>query len=412
MAPLRSSSDVQPPPSEEARAALTVSMVKAPPQPRSRPPPDPPPCKLSVQVETLTPSEPPEPPDPPDAVFTLFFLPFINESLYTSPRMVTKVVDQESSVSDMEDETTSGVFLGVSKRRVLSRVVRSPDSGVLNPSLPSNDAADPSSPSFRLVKTGSGPCSVFKNQLLRVFTGCSLLYIGRSKPNTSGSPTYWLRRETNDCRLRFVLSRSVWLQPYHVCGSYLSLTSAFTTQRINFAALSFAISVLQEVRRDKRRQGDAEDEQACSSIKRCQHKVRVMDLDQTGFVNHIGGVFRYFIVDVVNPGSTPDVARCGRELVLLTTLGKDSPLAFVFLHLLFLSRMAPRFVYFILSPFISLFSHLVVPFIVDHVVYGLKLKLWFLGGWLPFSPTQSFVILRWHECLVSACLVCEVLLIS
>ncbi|KAF2550619.1 hypothetical protein F2Q68_00034995 [Brassica cretica] len=41
---------------------------------------------------------------------------------------------------------------------------------------------------------------------------------------------------------------------------------------------------LREVRRDKRRQGDAEDEQACSSIKRCQHKVRVMDLDQTGGV--------------------------------------------------------------------------------------------------------------------------------
>ncbi|KAG2279447.1 hypothetical protein Bca52824_050667 [Brassica carinata] len=145
----------------------------------------------------------------------------------------------------MEDENIGGVFLGVSKRRVLSRVVRSPDSGVLNPSLPSHDAADPSSPSFRLVKTGSGLCSVFKNQLLRVFTGCSLLYIGRSKPSTSGSPTYWLRRETNDCMLRFVLSRSVWLQPYHVCGSYLSLTSAFTTQRINFAALNFAISVLQ-----------------------------------------------------------------------------------------------------------------------------------------------------------------------
>ncbi|KAF3538229.1 hypothetical protein F2Q69_00024775 [Brassica cretica] len=101
-----------------------------------------------------------------------------------------------------------------------------------------------------------------------------------------------------------------------------------------------------EVRIDKRRQGDAEDEQACSSIKRCRHKVRVMDLDQTGgvldlqtqaeplgggsfhgvswrdrdresndIVNHIGGVFRYFIVDVVDPGSTPDAARCGRELV-------------------------------------------------------------------------------------------------
>lgn len=36
---------------------------------------------------------------------------------------------------------------------------------------------------------------------------------------------------------------------------------------------------------------------------------RVYDL-----VNHIGGVFRYFIVDVVDPGSTPDVVCCGREL--------------------------------------------------------------------------------------------------
>ncbi|KAF3563962.1 hypothetical protein DY000_02012247 [Brassica cretica] len=41
---------------------------------------------------------------------------------------------------------------------------------------------------------------------------------------------------------------------------------------------------LREVRRDKRKQGDAEDEHACSSIKRCRHKVRVMDLDQTGGV--------------------------------------------------------------------------------------------------------------------------------
>ncbi|KAF2618861.1 hypothetical protein F2Q68_00038685 [Brassica cretica] len=116
---------------------------------------------------------------------------------------------------------------------------------------------------------------------------------------------------------------------------------------------------LRGVRRDKRRQGDAEDEQACSSIKRFRHKVRVMDLDQTGgvlssadttkersrqrslsvakikslggrshryrglytqdresndLVNHIRGIFQYFIVDVVDPRSTPDVARCGREL--------------------------------------------------------------------------------------------------
>ncbi|KAH0903069.1 hypothetical protein HID58_042572, partial [Brassica napus] len=29
-----------------------------------------------------------------------------------------------------------------------------------------------------------------------------------------------------------------------------------------------------------------------------------------------------------------------------------------------------------------------------------SLKLWFLGGWLPFSPTHSFVVLRLHERLV------------
>ncbi|KAF3596168.1 hypothetical protein DY000_02021074 [Brassica cretica] len=38
------------------------------------------------------------------------------------------------------------------------------------------------------------------------------------------------------------------------------------------------------------------------------------DIESNDLVNHIGGVFRYFIVDVVDHGSTPDVARCGREL--------------------------------------------------------------------------------------------------
>ncbi|KAF3485627.1 hypothetical protein F2Q69_00055754 [Brassica cretica] len=74
---------------------------------------------------------------------------------------------------------------------------------------------------------------------------------------------------------------------------------------------------LREVRRDKRRQVDAEDEQACSSIKRCRHKVKGLythDRESNDLVNHIGGVFRYFIVDVVDPGSTQNVARCGREL--------------------------------------------------------------------------------------------------
>ncbi|KAF3504142.1 hypothetical protein F2Q69_00040769 [Brassica cretica] len=38
------------------------------------------------------------------------------------------------------------------------------------------------------------------------------------------------------------------------------------------------------------------------------------DIESNDLVNHIGGVFRYFIVDVMDPGSTPDVTRCGREL--------------------------------------------------------------------------------------------------
>ncbi|KAH0882447.1 hypothetical protein HID58_058543 [Brassica napus] len=75
------------------------------------------------------------------------------------------------------------------------------------------------------------------------------------------------------------------------------------------------------------------------------------------------------------------------------------------------SRMAPRFADFVSSPFLSLFSHLVVPFIFAHVISSLKLELLFSGGRLPFSLLQmSFVVLRWHERLVSACLVCEVFL--
>ncbi|KAF2599827.1 hypothetical protein F2Q68_00007775 [Brassica cretica] len=41
---------------------------------------------------------------------------------------------------------------------------------------------------------------------------------------------------------------------------------------------------------------------------------RDRDIESNDLVNHIGGVFRYFIVDVVDPESTPDVARCDREL--------------------------------------------------------------------------------------------------
>ncbi|KAF2548952.1 hypothetical protein F2Q70_00022480 [Brassica cretica] len=38
--------------------------------------------------------------------------------------------------------------------------------------------------------------------------------------------------------------------------------------------------------------------------------------ESNDLVNHIGCVFRYFIVDVVDLGSTPDVARYGRELAV------------------------------------------------------------------------------------------------
>uniref|UniRef100_A0A0D3AVZ7 Uncharacterized protein n=1 Tax=Brassica oleracea var. oleracea TaxID=109376 RepID=A0A0D3AVZ7_BRAOL len=42
----------------------------------------------------------------------------------------------------------------------------------------------------------------------------------------------------------------------------------------------------------------------------CFHGVSWRDRERENddLVNHIGGVFRYFIVDVVDPGSTPDVA--------------------------------------------------------------------------------------------------------
>ncbi|KAH0879107.1 hypothetical protein HID58_066501 [Brassica napus] len=89
----------------------------------------------------------------------------------------------------------------------------------------------------------------------------------------------------------------------------------------------------------------------------------------------------------------------------------------VIVRLVLLST-ALRFVNFILFSIPSLFSHLVAVWIVFSsvyarwawkVVYGIKLELWFLGGWLLFSLPQSFVVLRWHGRLA---LVCEMLLTS
>ncbi|WZZ84282.1 hypothetical protein YC2023_112861 [Brassica napus] len=95
----------------------------------------------------------------------------------------------------------------------------------------------------------------------------------------------------------------------------------------------------------------------------------------------------------------------------------------VLIVLLVLLSTALRFANFILFSIPSLFSHLVAVFIAAHifmfssvyvrwawkVVYGIKLELWFFGGWLPFSLPRSFVVLRWHGRLA---LVCEVLLTS
>ena len=94
---------------------------------------------------------------------------------------------------------------------------------------------------------------------------------------------------------------------------------------------------------------------------------------------------------------------------------------FDFYALFHSSRMAPRFVDFILSIFICLFSHfhcwshllwlslspylLLQVWLVFFSVYALcawkisndlKLKLWFLVGWLPFSSTQVIYLLLTH----------------
>ncbi|KAF3596124.1 hypothetical protein DY000_02024290 [Brassica cretica] len=66
---------------------------------------------------------------------------------------------------------------------------------------------------------------------------------------------------------------------------------------------------------------------------------------------------------------------------------------------------APRFADFVLSPLPSLFSHLVVAFIAVCVVSGLKLELWFLGGWLLFSLPQVVSLLPLLPLLVVVLLV-------
>ncbi|KAH0851305.1 hypothetical protein HID58_094823 [Brassica napus] len=72
------------------------------------------------------------------------------------------------------------------------------------------------------------------------------------------------------------------------------------------------------------------------------------------------------------------------------------------------SKIAPRFADFVLSPFLSLFSHLVAPFIdarfsggsfspylLLQVISTLKLELLFFGGRLPFSLPQVCGVSVW-----------------
>ncbi|KAF3561546.1 hypothetical protein DY000_02012823 [Brassica cretica] len=66
----------------------------------------------------------------------------------------------------------------------------------------------------------------------------------------------------------------------------------------------------------KRGESQVSGRQKPQASRECFHGIswRDRDRESNDLVNHIGGVFRYFIVDVVDHGSTPDVARCGREL--------------------------------------------------------------------------------------------------
>ncbi|KAH0859220.1 LOW QUALITY PROTEIN: hypothetical protein HID58_087481, partial [Brassica napus] len=70
-----------------------------------------------------------------------------------------------------------------------------------------------------------------------------------------------------------------------------------------------------------------------------------------------------------------------------------------FLILLHLSLLLASLVWIVFSSVYALCAW--------KVISSLKFELLFFGGRLPFSLPQSFVVLRWHERLVCACLVCE-----
>ncbi|KAH0860529.1 hypothetical protein HID58_088790, partial [Brassica napus] len=62
------------------------------------------------------------------------------------------------------------------------------------------------------------------------------------------------------------------------------------------------------------------------------------------------------------------------------------------------SSMDPRFVDFILSLFISLFSHLVVPFIADHVSGGSPFRhIWYSRLFMVSSLSFGFSVVGFHS---------------
>ncbi|KAH0857917.1 hypothetical protein HID58_086178, partial [Brassica napus] len=118
-------------------------------------------------------------------------------------------------------------------------------------------------------------------------------------------------------------------------------------------------------------------------------------------------------------------------LFLVVGLPSRVPSRVSFQDMFYSSKTAPRLDDFVLSTLPSMFPHLVAAFIIAcvsmtlpfamfgtpdldsillriwKIVSGIKSELWFIGGWLPFSLTQSFVVLHRHRRLVCACLVCE-----
>ncbi|WZZ86562.1 hypothetical protein YC2023_115141 [Brassica napus] len=85
---------------------------------------------------------------------------------------------------------------------------------------------------------------------------------------------------------------------------------------VGSACTSYARTTYGPNQISKRGESQVSGRQKPQASRECFHGFswRDRDRESNDLVNHIGGVFRYFIVDVVDHGSTLDVARCGREL--------------------------------------------------------------------------------------------------